>query len=191
MLCAAGEGVMLTPIQNQSNDPNIGAAQNPSKNSNSASTVLSTLAPVALIALIWFILFLILRRKFPQKYSPRTFLGTLRGAERTPSLPNGFLSWFPAFFKIPDTYVLNHSSLDGYLFLRLLKISVISCFVGCLITWPVLFPVNITGGGGQQQLDMLSFSNVANNYYRYYAHAGCAWLFFGTQRFISIEWFIR
>ncbi|KAJ9669537.1 phosphate metabolism protein 7 [Coniosporium apollinis] len=166
-------------VADPNNDPNVGAAQDPSKNSNSASTVLSTLAPVALIALIWFILFLILRRKFPQKYSPRTFLGTLRGAERTPSLPNGFLSWFPAFFKIPDTYVLNHHSLDGYLFLRLLKLSVISCFVGCLITWPVLFPVNITGGGGQQQLDMLSFSNVANNYYRYYAHAGCAWLFFG------------
>lgn len=51
-------------------------------------------------------------------------------------------------------------------------------FVGCCITWPVLFPVNATGGGGQKQLDMLSMSNVVDPN-RYYAHAGIAWIFFG------------
>jgi len=75
--------------------------------------------------------------------------------------------------------VLAHHSLDGYLFLRLLKISVVSCFVGCAITWPVLFPVNATGGGGKTQFDILTMANVTNSYYRYFAHAGCAYLFFG------------
>jgi hypothetical protein len=51
-------------------------------------------------------------------------------------------------------------------------------FVGCCITWPVLFPVNATGGGGQQQLDILSMSNVGNPN-RYFAHAGVACIFLG------------
>jgi hypothetical protein len=56
-------------------------------------------------------------------------------------------------------------------------------FVGAVITWPVLFPVNATGGGGQSGLDILSFSNV-NNATRYYAHAIMAWVFFGWIMFV-------
>ena len=82
------------------------------------------------------------------------------------------------FFQIPDSYVLNHHSLDGFLFLRYLKIGVVICFFGCLITWPVLFPVNITGGKGQKQLDMLSLGNIANKN-RLYAHALVSCVFFG------------
>jgi hypothetical protein len=56
-------------------------------------------------------------------------------------------------------------------------------FVGTCITWPVLFPINATGGGGGSQLDLLSMSNInkdsAHGKDRYYAHALCGWLFFG------------
>ncbi len=86
------------------------------------------------------------------------------------------------FRKTPDTYVLQHQSLDAFLFLRFLKMTVVVMFVGACITWPVLFPVNITGGGGGSQLNMLSMSNVnkdGKGKYRYYAHTFCAWIFFG------------
>lgn len=73
--------------------------------------------------------------------------------------------------------MLNHHSLDGFLFLRYLKLSVISCLVGVAITWPILFPVHATGGGGQTQLDVLSMANVANPW-RFWADAGCAIIFF-------------
>ena len=56
--------------------------------------------------------------------------------------------------------------------------SVVCCIVGCIITWPVLFPINITGGGGQTQLNILTLGNVSNNYYKMFAHAGCAIIFF-------------
>lgn len=65
-------------LQNQSDDPNVGSAQNSDANSSSASQVLSTLAPVAIFALVFFVLFLVLRKKFPRNYRPRTFLGSLR-----------------------------------------------------------------------------------------------------------------
>ena len=93
-------------------------------------------------------------------------------------MPDGLFNWFGAFYNIPDTYVLNHHSLDGYLFLRLLKISVVICLVGCVITMPVLFPINATGGGPKTQLEILTMANCVNNYYKYFAHAGCAIIFF-------------
>jgi hypothetical protein len=83
---------------------------------------------------------------------------------------------------MPDTYVLQHQSLDAYLFLRFLRMTVVIMFVGACITWPVLFPVNITGGAGKTQLDKLSMANInksGNGQYRYYAHCFCGWLFFG------------
>jgi len=49
-----------------------------------------------------------------------------------------------------------------------------------------LFPVNATGGGGQQQLDILSFSNVSN-VNRYYAHAIVAWIFLGLVSLIIVR----
>lgn len=72
--------------------------------------------------------------------------------------------------------------MDGYLFLRFLRILCATCFTGCLITWPVLLPINANGGGGNSQLDMLSFSNVKHPDW-YYAHAvmGCV-LFSASSR---------
>lgn len=72
--------------------------------------------------------------------------------------------------------MLQHNSLDGYFLLRYLKLSVVICFVGCCLTWPILFPINATGGGGQEQLNILSFANIENKN-RYYAHAFVAWIF--------------
>jgi hypothetical protein len=86
-------------------------------------------------------------------------------------------------WKIPDSYVLAHQSLDSYLFLRFLKIAVITCLVGCAITFPILFPINATGKGGSKQLDIISMSNVANPW-KFFAHAGCAWIYFGFIMFM-------
>ncbi|KAI5362890.1 Putative calcium-dependent channel, 7TM region phosphate [Septoria linicola] len=162
----------------QSTDPNAGSSQSDPNNSSSASSLLSTLAPVFVFACVWAILFLVLRNKFPRYYRPRTFVGSLRENERTPRPEGGMFGWIKNFWAMPDTYVLNHHTLDGYLFLRFLKISVVICVVGCLITWPVLFPVNATGGGGKTQLDLLTLGNVTDNYYKMFAHAGCAIIFF-------------
>ena len=103
-------------------------------------------------------------------------------SERTPDLPTGLFNWIRAFNKIPDSYVLDHQCFDGYLLLRYLKISAIICFVGCLVVWPVLFPVNATGGGAQNQLNIISFSNVKNPN-RFYAHTLIAWIYLSEPRF--------
>jgi calcium permeable stress-gated cation channel len=96
----------------------------------------------------------------------------------TPQDKSGFFGLLRNYKSLPDDYVLAHNSLDGYLWLRMFKIFIVLSLVGCLITWPVLFPVNATGHGGQQQLDILSMSNIADPI-RYYAHAIVAWVYLG------------
>ena len=104
-------------------------------------------------------------------------MGSLRVGERTPSISNTMFGWLGDFYAIPDTWILNHHTLDGYLFLRFLKICVMMCLVGCCITWPILFPINATGGGNESQLDLLTMANVTNTF-KLFAHAGCAVIFF-------------
>ncbi|PQE07440.1 hypothetical protein CJF30_00007181 [Rutstroemia sp. NJR-2017a BBW] len=144
--------------------------------SNSASGLVSTLVPVAASAVAFTLVFLFLRAKKRRVYLPRTYLPTLHENERSPNLPDAKFGWLAPFRKIPDEFILDHQSLDGYLYLRYFGLLAVISFVGCLITWPVLFPVNATGGGGQEQLDILSFSNVANKN-RYYAHVFIAWIY--------------
>lgn len=112
----------------------------------------------------------------------------MQSSERSPHLSSGWFSWIGEFWKIPDKYALQHQSLDAYLFLRFLRIVTAMAFVGCLILWPVLFPVNATGGNGQSQLDILSYSNVSSEQKnRFYAHAFCAWIYYGFVMYMILR----
>src|SRR5450755_4027147 len=102
--------------------------------------------------------------------------------DRTPASDRKGRKWFHDFRTLNDKFVLQHQSLDGYLFLRFFKFIIAICFVGCCITWPILFPINATGAGGASQLDRISLSNIANST-RLYAHAVVAWLFLGKFSF--------
>jgi hypothetical protein len=88
------------------------------------------------------------------------------------------INWVVPFFKTPDTFVLNHGSLDGFFFLRYLKVLRNICIAGCLIVWPIILPINATGGNGQEQLDLLTIGNVKDER-KLFAHAVVAWVFFG------------
>ena len=92
-------------------------------------------------------------------------------------------NWISGWRSLKDEYILTHESLDGYLYIRFFKIMTMICFAGCLITWPILFPVNATGGGGAEQFDLLSMANVVN-VNRFYAHALVAWVFLGFIMFM-------
>src|SRR5256885_12996911 len=78
---------------------------------------------------------------------------------RTPLPGRGHYAWFHSFRTLDDKFILRNNSLDAYCFLRFLKTIILLCFVGSCITWPILFPVNATGGGDASQLDRISISN--------------------------------
>jgi hypothetical protein len=147
----------------------------------SLSGMYATLLPVVLISSVYLVLFLIFRRSQRRFYAPRTYLGSLREHERSPSMPSGLFNWVGAFWKIPDVYALQHQNIDSYLFLRFLRVCTAICFVSMCITWPILFPINATGGNGQEQLEILSYANIdiENDSVRLYAHTFVAWLVYG------------
>lgn len=87
---------------------------------------------------------------------------------------------------MPDSYILQHQSLDAYLFVRYLKVAFYMSLGSLIITWPILFPVNATGGKGLSQLDILSYSNVdidtKPNYL--YAHVFVGWAVYGLVMYM-------
>ncbi|KAF7718211.1 Uncharacterized protein PECH_006177 [Penicillium ucsense] len=172
------------------NDPNVGSSRGNASSASSeiangltgeggssGSALMMTLLPALIYAAFWFGLFLIFRRTQRRWYAPRSHLPDIHEHQRSPELPSGWVNWFGAFLKIEDNHVLHRSSLDGYLFLRFLRVLCGICAFGCLITWPILLPIHATGGNGNTQLDLLSFSNVANPT-RYYANALVAVILF-------------
>ncbi|RHZ54492.1 putative DUF221 domain protein [Aspergillus thermomutatus] len=186
----AGPLVERQNLLDPNNDPNIGSSRGNAssttseameslgvKDSTSLSALVTTLLPALVIAAFWFGLFLICRRTQLRWYAPRSHLPCWHQHERSPQLPTGFINWFGHFLKISDAHVLHSSSMDGYLFLRFLRVLCATCFTGCLITWPILIPIHATGGAGNTQLDALSFSNVKDPT-RYYAHAVMACVLF-------------
>lgn len=70
-----------------------------------------------------------------------------------------------------------------------MKMTLVICFVGCCITWPVLFPVNATGGGGEHQLDILTYGNInqKTQQNRYYAHVFIGWVYFGFIMYLIMR----
>ncbi|KAJ5488837.1 hypothetical protein N7539_003727 [Penicillium diatomitis] len=153
---------------------------NPSSAPQTASGLLSTLIPALISFVVMVVLFIVLRRNYRRTYMPRTYIGTLRPWQRTPDSPTGLWNWIIAMYKLPDTYVLRHHSMDAYLLLRFLKLISGLMLVGCLITWPILFPVDATASGGETQLNIITISNLLPpDYARYFAHCLVAWVFVG------------
>lgn len=150
-----------------------------SSSSSSGATILAAFIPTAVTAVIYLAIFVAIRNKNRKSYAARTFLGTIPEKERTPaSRPKGG-HWFQDFRTLSDEYVLQHNSLDGYLYLRFLRFIIGVCLLGCVITWPILMPINATGGGDASQLDRISFSNIKKNSHLW-AHVAVAWVFFLT-----------
>lgn len=88
--------------------------------------------------------------------------------------------------------MLQAQSLDAFLVLRLIRVAIISCFVGCLITWPILLPLNAVGPGLGSGFNMFLFGHAASSsdkstYYRYYVHAFCAYAVFGMYYYVEMR----
>lgn len=151
--------------------------QQQQSSSTSASAFLWALVPSLIVAVIMVVAFIILRKGERRMYMPRTFIG--RSWERTPKSPTGAFNWIKAMYQLPDTYVLQHHSLDAYLLIRFLKTISMVCLVGSLMTMAILWPVNATADQGNKQFDMLSISNIKFDVSRYFAHAFVSMLFIG------------
>ncbi|TKA27733.1 hypothetical protein B0A50_04834 [Salinomyces thailandicus] len=145
--------------------------------STSGSAILAAFIPTFVAAVIYVSIFAAIRNSYRKIYAPRTFLGTVEAKDRTPAERASGSHWFHGFRTLSDKFVLQHNSLDAYLYLRYLRSIIWICFIGCCLTWPILFPINAKGGGRASQLDKISLSNVVKKDYLW-AHVSIAWVFF-------------
>ncbi|KAG5938289.1 hypothetical protein E4U59_003873 [Claviceps monticola] len=146
----------------------------------------TTFIPVAVFVCVCLITFIVLRRFCKRVYAPRTIPELRFPNLPSPALPGGWLNWIIPFFKTPDSWFLNHGSLDGFFFLRFLKVLRNMCLCGCLVTFPVLFPIHATGGVGLSDLDSLTIGNVKDPQ-KLLAHVFVAWVFFGFVLYLIVR----
>ncbi|KAK5164024.1 uncharacterized protein LTR77_010115 [Saxophila tyrrhenica] len=150
-----------------------------SSSSTSGAAILAAFIPTFVTAVIYIAIFAAIRDRYRKIYAPRTFLGSIPEKDRTPEHTTESKSWVGGYRNLPDHFVLQHNSLDAWLFLRFLKFIIGICLLGCILTFPILLPANITGGGTATQLDRLSFSNIDSRNVLW-AHVLVAWVFFSA-----------
>lgn len=159
------------------------ASSSSGESSSSASQLLSVLIPTFIISVIFTLIFLLLRKSERRVYEPRSSVETVSKDLRPDESPKGLFAWATHLIKKPTPYLVQQLGADGYFFLRFLFEFAFICFLGCILLWPILFPVNITNGNHKKQLDMLTFGNVRDKN-RYFAHVFLSWIFFGAVIFV-------
>lgn len=149
------------------------------QNSSSVSLLLSTLIPTSVIFGVFTLIFLAVRKHHSRVYEPRSSVETVpKDLQMEPS-PKGPFQWIVSLVKKPHSWLVLKTGTDGFFFLRYIVMFFILAVFGCLLTWPILFPINIVRGNGFPQLDMLTMGNVRNTT-RYIAHALVSWVFYGA-----------
>ncbi|KAF2814842.1 DUF221-domain-containing protein [Mytilinidion resinicola] len=153
--------------------------------STSLTAILSTLVPTVATAVLFLAIFVLIRDRYRRIYMPRTYIGVVPEKDRTPSASRSRFDWMHTFRVVDDKFLLQHQSIDAYLYLRFLRTIIFICFVGACLTWPILMPVNYTGDGKAKQLDRIAIGNIAKAKNGHlYAHAVIAWVFFGFIMFL-------
>lgn len=145
---------------------------------SSTSQLISTLIFNLIVGGIFVLGFLILRKRQLRVYEPRTVVETLPEDLRPDELPSGPFGWLIHLLLKRTAFLVQITGADGYFYLRFMFLFAFVAFMGALITWPILFPVNATNGNGQSGIDQLAWGNVKNKW-RFLAHIFLGWIFFG------------
>ncbi|EWG47609.1 hypothetical protein FVEG_07673 [Fusarium verticillioides 7600] len=132
--------------------------------------------PTIIYTILFLVLFFILRRRIPRIYSPKSINPLYRSSLF--GLPTGWIS----SFRAPDSYIIARCSLDGFLFLRYLRVLSLICFIGIVLTWPVILPIHARGSEWPL-LNSLTILNL-KNHDQLYAHVVISWIFTGFVLYI-------
>ncbi|KAH8676125.1 hypothetical protein BX600DRAFT_432656 [Xylariales sp. PMI_506] len=93
----------------------------------------------AALGLTAFIAFCIMRPRWPSLYAARKRHNDPNIA--LPVLPDSFLGWIPALYKVTDEQVLASAGLDGFVFLTFFKMAMrlfaVMLFFAVTVLWPI------------------------------------------------------
>ncbi|KAK6198673.1 uncharacterized protein RJT21DRAFT_50437 [Scheffersomyces amazonensis] len=154
-----------------------------SPSDTSVSQWIVTLIPTLIIGAVYLIAFIAVRKFQKRVYQPRVEVETVPKDLKPDDSPKGAFAWLTHLLKKPASFIIQETGADGYFFLRFLFRLFAVLALGILVTWPILFAVNATGGNGQVGFNLISYSNV-NNKWRFLAHIFVSWIFFGSIIFL-------
>jgi hypothetical protein len=140
------------------------------------STVLATLSFVTLVGGVLILLFEYLRGNHADIYLPRS---RSQGHRMPPPPPPGPLQWARHVLSVSDEDFFKSVGLDGYVFLRFLrlccKVTVVSGVLGLLILAPVYF--SCPGNDGVAGINLYTMANVEQNGTKLWAPFFLTWIF--------------
>lgn len=145
--------------------------------STSTQAVVTALVANGAMFIAFFIAFLILRLRYLRIYQPKSSFDLVDDEKKPEPLPPGYYQWLPPLLKKSDNFIIKQAGLDGYFFIRYLGLVTLLSLTGCILLFPILFPVNASNGKHQHGMDQLAFSNVKNPN-RFYAHVFLSWFWF-------------
>ncbi|KAF9143934.1 hypothetical protein BGX30_014323 [Mortierella sp. GBA39] len=155
----------------------------------SVATFVSALLFNGAVGIVIYFAFSIIRNWNKRVYQPRTYL--VNEEIRSPELTGGLLKWIDASIRVHDNQLVDRIGLDGYVFLRFLRMSAILFSGFTLIGIPILIPLNVINGvdsrpgpGGQlptskPSLTKLAIGNIADSW-RLWFHLALTILFSGA-----------
>lgn len=137
------------------------------------------------IALACLAVFLYLRPRNRRIYDKRIVSSQVPQNRKPRALQKGVFAWFTDLVTRPDKEILAETGLDGYFFLRYLRMMFFYALAGLPLLWPVLMSLTATSHGGLTGLNKLQFGNISpSQRNRYYAHVFFSWLYFGLLIFM-------
>lgn len=145
----------------------------------SVSQFLGSFIPSFIIFVVFCVVFLALRKKQRRVYEARTTVETVPADIKPLPAPAGYFSWLSNIYRKGEDYIIQYTGVDGYFFLRFIALFVVITFVGCLVLWPILFPLSIANGYTKLSLRMFTFGNIRDKW-RYFAHVFLSILYFGA-----------
>ncbi|KAI9006212.1 hypothetical protein BC832DRAFT_539819 [Gaertneriomyces semiglobifer] len=126
----------------------------------SVSAFISSVIFNSAVAVALYTGFLVLRRRFPLVYAPRTFL--VPEGKRAPPL-QGTWSWFTLFRRINEPAIIAHAGADQYAAIYYMRM-LFRFFLGAtILAIIILFPTYATGTARTSGLSKLTIANVADD----------------------------
>ncbi|KAJ2528276.1 phosphate metabolism protein 7, partial [Coemansia sp. RSA 1937] len=90
--------------------------------------------------------------------------------KRSPSIGAQMLAWIPAVLKVDEDKIIKRVGLDTYMFLRYMRSMFVIFVVLSFLSLVTILPVNITGGAGATELNVLTIANVPSESTKLWVH---------------------
>ncbi|BGP15990.1 hypothetical protein JCM10213_005460 [Rhodosporidiobolus nylandii] len=142
----------------------------------STQTFVTAFVTGLIIAGIELAVFIVLKNRFRQIYSPRSY--RVAPNKRVHPLPHSFLGWIPHIIRTPAKEILHKNGLDAYVFVRFLYLMMEIFLPFMAVTWIILLPVDAAGSKGSNNgINRFTFGNVGESEQpRYAAHLIIVWI---------------